>query len=116
MRMTEKRRAGSPWRWLYRLARPFAGRLALAAAALVLSGAVVILPTVHEGLTLVMLVALPPVVIAAVIAGVRLERLSKERQEAAAEASVVAEESLAGIRTVQAFAREDFERARYSTK
>lgn len=83
--------------------------------ALVLVGSLAILLTVHKGLTLIMLVAVPPVVIAAVIAGVRLERLSKERQEAAAEASVVAEESLAGIRTVQAFAREPFERGRYVT-
>lgn len=30
----------NPWRWLAALARPFAGRLALAAAALVLSGCV----------------------------------------------------------------------------
>jgi subfamily B ATP-binding cassette protein MsbA len=84
--------------------------------ALVLTGSLVILLTMHAGLTATMLIAVPPVVIAAVIAGVRLERLSKGRQEALAEASVVAEESLAGIRTVQAFAREDFERGRYAAK
>jgi ABC-type multidrug transport system fused ATPase/permease subunit len=84
--------------------------------ALVLVGALAILLSVHRGLTLVMVLAVPPVVIAAVIAGVRLERLSKERQEAAAEASVVAEESLAGVRTVQAFAREGFERGRYADR
>ncbi len=81
--------------------------------ALVLVGALAILLVWQPWLTGVMLVAVPPVVIAAVLMGMRLERLSKERQEAAAEANVAAEEALAGIRTVQAFAREPFERERY---
>jgi len=76
----------------------------------------VILFTIHAGLTLVMLVAVPPVIVAAVLFGARFERLSKERQDAFAAAGVVAEESLSGIRTVQAFTREPRERARYGEK
>ena len=77
-------------------------------------GALAILLALHTGLTGVMLLAVPPVVVVAVLFGLRLERLSKERQDAFAAAGVVAEESLAGIRTVQAFAREPEERARYA--
>lgn len=84
--------------------------------ALVLAGAVATLVAVHPALTGVMLLAVPPVVVAAVLFGLRLEKLSKERQAAAAEANVAAEESLAGIRTVQAFAREPEERARYAAR
>src|SRR5207253_7667405 len=65
-------------------------------------------------LTAVMLLAVPPVVVAAVVFGLRFERLSKERRDAFAKAGVAAEESLSGIRTVQAFAREDLERRRYA--
>jgi ABC-type multidrug transport system fused ATPase/permease subunit len=81
-----------------------------------LVGALVILFAVHTGLTLIMLLAVPPVIVAAVLFGLRFERLSKERQDAFAAAGVVAEESLSGIRTVQAFAREPLERARYGEK
>ncbi len=84
--------------------------------ALVLAGALAILLATNAGLTGVMLLAVPPVVIAAVLFGMRFEKLSKQEQEALAEANVVAEESLAGIRTVQAFAREGLERARYAEK
>ncbi|MCI0340619.1 MAG: ATP-binding cassette domain-containing protein [Planctomycetales bacterium] len=84
--------------------------------ALMLLGAVAILVAVHPALTGVMLLAVPPVVVAAVLFGMRLEKLSKRRQEAVAEANVAAEESLAGIRTVQAFAREPLERERYGAR
>ena len=76
-------------------------------------GALVILLALHTGLTLVMLLAVPPVIVVAVLFGLRLERLSRARQDAFAAAGIVAEESLSGIRTVQAFGREPQERARY---
>ncbi len=84
--------------------------------ALGLVGALVILLLVHSGLTLVMLLAVPPVIVVAVLFGLRLERLSKERQDAFAAAGVVAEETLSGIRTVQAFTRERDERERYADR
>ncbi|HVY62585.1 MAG TPA: ABC transporter ATP-binding protein, partial [Planctomycetota bacterium] len=81
-----------------------------------LIGALAILLVLHRDLTLVMLLAVPPVMVVAVLFGIRLERLSKQRQDAFAAAGVVAEESLSGIRTVQAFTREPDERGRYGAK
>jgi ABC-type multidrug transport system fused ATPase/permease subunit len=80
---------------------------------LMLTGAVVMMLATDARLTGVMLLAVPPVAIAAVVFGRRFEKLSEERQKRLAEATVAAEESLAGIRTVQAFVREDEERRRY---
>lgn len=80
---------------------------------LMLAGAVAMMLATDARLTGVMLLAVPPVAIAAVVFGRRFEKLSEERQKRLAEATVAAEESLAGIRTVQAFVREDEERRRY---
>ncbi|MEM9193889.1 MAG: ABC transporter transmembrane domain-containing protein [Myxococcota bacterium] len=57
-------------------------------------------------LTLVMLAVVPPVAIGVVWYGRRIRRLSREVQDALADASHVAEESLAGIRTVRSFVAE----------
>ncbi|MFM8538071.1 MAG: ABC transporter transmembrane domain-containing protein, partial [Planctomycetaceae bacterium] len=70
--------------------------------------------SIHPRLTGVMLLAIPPIAVAAVLFGTRFGRLSKERQDLVARSTVAAEESLAGIRTVQAFGREGLERERYS--
>ncbi|HEX8698140.1 MAG TPA: ABC transporter transmembrane domain-containing protein [Myxococcaceae bacterium] len=65
-------------------------------------------------LTLVMLAVVPPVAIGAVIYGRRVRKLSKEVQDALAASSEVAQESLAGVRTVRSFAAEKTEVVRYS--
>ncbi|TVR02111.1 MAG: ATP-binding cassette domain-containing protein [Deltaproteobacteria bacterium] len=57
-------------------------------------------------LTAWMLVVVPPVAIGAVVFGRRIRRLSREVQDALAEASNVAEEALGGLRTVRLFTRE----------
>jgi subfamily B ATP-binding cassette protein MsbA len=80
---------------------------------LLLVGALAMMFATHAKLTGVMLLAVPPVAIAAVLFGSRLEKLSEERQKRLADSTVAAEESLAGIRTVQAFVRESEERRRY---
>jgi len=79
----------------------------------VLAGALVLMVWIHPLLTGVMLLAIPPIAVAAVLFGTRFARLSKERQDLVAQSTVAAEESLAGIRTVQAFGREGLERERY---
>jgi ABC-type multidrug transport system fused ATPase/permease subunit len=79
----------------------------------VLAGALVLMIWIHPWLTGVMLLAIPPIAVAAVLFGTRFARLSKERQDLVARSTVAAEESLAGIRTVQAFGREGMERERY---
>lgn len=66
-------------------------------------------------LTVLMVILVPPVVVAALLVGRRVSRLSRATQDALARASEVAEETLAGIRTVRSFAREPQESARYAT-
>ncbi len=48
--------------------------------------------------------------------GKKLEKLAKQEQDALAESTGIAEESLDGIRTVQAFTGESHERSRYGNK
>ena len=64
-------------------------------------------------LTAVALLVVPPVVIVARLLGRRLERLSTAETDAAASASAFAEESLAGVRTVQSFGYEGRAKIRY---
>jgi ATP-binding cassette subfamily B protein len=76
-------------------------------------GGVALLFVTSPRLTLVMLAVVPPIAFGAVTYGRRLRALSREVQDALAGASEVAEESLAGVRTVRAFGAEDKEIARY---
>lgn len=66
-------------------------------------------------LCMLMLAVVPPVAVGAVIYGRRVRKLSKEVQDALAASNEVAEESLAGVRTVRSFAAEKSEVARYSS-
>jgi ATP-binding cassette subfamily B protein len=66
-------------------------------------------------LTLVMLAVVPPVALGAVAYGRRVRKLSREVQDALARSGEVAEEALAGVRTVRAFAAEEGERRRYAS-
>ena len=76
-------------------------------------GAIAILMWTSWRLALVMLAVVPVVAIAAGIYGRMLRRVSRDVQDALARSSEVAEETLSGVRTVRAFAREDAEVARY---
>jgi len=76
-------------------------------------GGVALLLYTSPYLTAWMLMVVPPVAIGAVVYGRRIKRLSKQVQDSLAEAGEVAEETLAGVRTVRAFAREEAERERY---
>jgi ATP-binding cassette subfamily B protein len=64
-------------------------------------------------LTLLMLAVVPPTVVAAAYFGRRVRRLSRDVQDRLARAGEVAEETIAGIRTVRSFAREEQEVRRY---
>ncbi|MCA9551675.1 MAG: ATP-binding cassette domain-containing protein, partial [Myxococcales bacterium] len=64
-------------------------------------------------LTLLMLVVVPPVAVGAAMFGKRIRRLSAASQQKLADAGKVAEETLAGIRTVRSFAQEQAEVRRY---
>lgn len=85
-------------------------------AAVRFAGVLVILLILHTRLTVVALLLVPPVVLFAIFFGRRLERVAQEERDAVAETSAWAEEALAGIRTVQAFAAEDQSRDRYNVR
>ncbi|MEM6533750.1 MAG: ABC transporter transmembrane domain-containing protein [Myxococcota bacterium] len=86
--------------------------MALRNAAQAVGGFVLLFYTSAE-LTLVMLLAIPPIAISAMLFGKRIRRLSRAAQDALAESGEVAEETLSGIRTVRAFAHEEQESERY---
>jgi ABC transporter fused permease/ATP-binding protein len=76
-------------------------------------GALALLFVTSPRLTLVMLAVVPPVAIGAVAYGRKVRALARRYQDALADASHVAEESLSAIRTVRAFNAEAAESARY---
>ncbi len=64
-------------------------------------------------LTVVMLLVVPPIAVGSVVYGRKVRALARRYQDALADASHVAEESLSAMRTVRAFNAEPAERARY---
>ena len=67
-------------------------------------------------LTLLVMLAIPPLAAAAWLLGQRVNTLSAQAQQAYAESGAAADESLAGIRTVRAFSQEPAERVRFARK
>jgi ABC transporter fused permease/ATP-binding protein len=74
-----------------------------------LIGGVVLLFVVNAGLTLYMLLIVPPMTLGAVFFGRIIRRMSKAVQDRLAEASGQVQESIGAIQTVQAFVREQRE-------
>lgn len=81
--------------------------------ALQVLGAIAILLWTSWKLTLIMLAVVPLVAAGAGFYGRKLRQVSKDVQDALAVSSEVAEETLSGVRTVRAFAREESEVSRY---
>ena len=79
-------------------------------------GGLALLAVSSPFLTAIMLAVVPPVAIGGVVAGRRLAKLSRATQDALARANEAAEETIAGIRTVRAFAREAAEAERYGRR
>ena len=79
-------------------------------------GAIGILMWTSWQLTLLMLAVVPIVAIGAAVYGRLVRKVSKQVQDALASASEVAEETIAGVRTVRAFAREQSEINRYEAR
>ncbi|MEZ4860623.1 MAG: ABC transporter transmembrane domain-containing protein [Caldilineaceae bacterium] len=65
-------------------------------------------------LTLIILVLIPPLMLVAIVYGKRIKTLSTTAQDRQADATVVLEEMLSGVRVVKSFVREQFEMQRYS--
>ncbi len=78
-----------------------------------LVGGVAIILVTNWRLALVILVLVPIIVAVAIVFGGRVRKLSDKTQKAVGEATVVVEEVLTNIRTVKAFANEDFETRRF---
>jgi ATP-binding cassette subfamily B protein len=66
-------------------------------------------------LSSLMLLLIPPIALAAAIFGRKIRKYSKEFQESLAEASIVAEETISGVRTVKSFVQEKAETQRYQS-
>jgi len=64
-------------------------------------------------LSLIMLVLIPPTALAAAVFGKRIRKHAKNFQGSLAEASIVAEETIFGVRTVKSFVQEQNEMQRY---
>lgn len=82
-------------------------------SALTLVGALLLLFVTSPTLSLLIVIGIPVVVAPILIYGRRVQRLSKESQDRIADASGIAGEALNAIATVQAFAREPWEAARF---
>ncbi len=79
-------------------------------------GGLALLAASSSRLTVLMLALVPPVALGAVVVGRRMSKLAKAAQDALARANEAAEETIAGIRTVRSFAREEAEALRYGER
>jgi ATP-binding cassette, subfamily B, bacterial MsbA len=89
--------------------------LSLLSQIIMFVGGIIIISVMAPGLTLLMLAVVPLAVLAMVILGRFIRRLSKQYQDGLAETTGTAEEALAGVRIVKSFAREPYEVQRYDT-
>ena len=80
---------------------------------LLLLGGIILITATSIRLTLIMLSAIPPVIVLAVIFGRKMRSNSRDAQDKLAETGIVVEETLQGIFNVKAFVNEAFEIARY---
>ena len=80
---------------------------------LVLLGGIILIAATSARLTLIMLGAIPPVIVLAVLFGRKLRRNSRDAQDKLAETGTIVEETLQGVFNVKAFVNEGFEIARY---
>ena len=76
-------------------------------------GGLILLFVTSTKLTLFILIIIPPIALLVAVFGKKVKAVSKATQDALAISSSVAEESISGIRTVKAFAQEDWEIKRY---
>jgi subfamily B ATP-binding cassette protein MsbA len=81
---------------------------------IITGGIVIMLLSLHWKLALVTMVTFPVLMYAANLYGSRLRRLSRTVQERVANLSAILQESLAGIRIIQAFTMEEHEQERFA--
>ncbi len=78
-----------------------------------MAGALIMLFVIDVKLTLLMLAIVPPIVLATMVFGRKIRKMTRGVQDALAQVSGQVQESIGAIATVQAFAREDHEAKRY---
>lgn len=76
-------------------------------------GSLVMLFITSSQLTVFILLIIPPLGLLAAFFGKKVKAISRQTQDTLASASAIAEEGISGIRTVKAFAQENFEYHRY---
>lgn len=76
-------------------------------------GGIILLFITSTKLTVFILLLIPPIAYLVAVFGKKVKAISKATQDALAQSSSVAEESLSGVRTVKAFAQEAWEIKRY---
>ncbi len=81
-----------------------------------LVGGIVMMMTTSPKLTGLVLLGIPAVIVPIIIIGRKVRKLSKVTQERVADIAAAAEETIYGIRTVQAFGHEDTSRASYNAQ
>lgn len=67
-------------------------------------------------LSLLMLLMIPPIALSTLFYGKKIRKLSADFQGSLAEASIVADETISGIRTVKSFVQEEAETTRYDNR
>jgi ATP-binding cassette, subfamily B, bacterial MsbA len=80
------------------------------------AGIIVVVGRMNWRLTALMALALPGMMLVAQLLGRQMRRISRLVQDTLAETSATVEETVGGIRTVQSFAREEYEQARFASK
>ncbi len=80
---------------------------------LTVGGGLALMIWLNWRLTIVILLLIPPLMLVAAFYGRRIKRLSTVVQDRQADATVVLEEMLSGVRVVKSFVREQFEMERY---
>ena len=79
------------------------------------AGGIALMLFLSYKLTLLTMVVVPLILVAAVVFGRRIRNISTEVQDRLANATAVLEETIAGVRVVQSFAREPYEIGRFRT-
>ncbi len=77
------------------------------------TGGITLMIFLSYRLTLLMLVVVPLMLVAGIVFGRRIRNISTEVQDRLANATAVLEETIAGVRVVQSFARERYEVGRF---
>ena len=84
--------------------------------AVLLLGGLVMLAITSPKLLVYVLIGIPVVIVPVILLGRKVRKLAKQSQDRLADAMARGDETIHAVRTVQAYAREDFEQERFSDR